>query len=176
MSLSLMSFEQHLNCFWSYILTFQYCGVFVEFPWFPSFSFWVQGSKRNPEITENLYFWVYRVQMGVDLCFDHYFHCLSVKTDRSKNRLNWIYPKGSKTFKTQIAAAWLAIWLNHFEIDVVWTAFQLVVKLHFHISVLRRFCRISVISEFSFLSVRLKMKTRKSRKIFSFWVIKLKCI
>ena len=46
MILSLMSFEHHFNCFWSYILILQYYGVFEEFPWFPSFCFWV--SKRKP--------------------------------------------------------------------------------------------------------------------------------
>ena len=51
------------------------------------------------------------------------------------------------------------MWLNHFEIDIGWTAFQLFLELHFHISLLRCFCTISVISEFSFLDVRLKTKT-----------------
>ena len=39
-------------------------------------------------------------------------------------------------------------------------------KLHFHNSVLRRFCSISVISEFSYSGVGLKVKTRKSQKIY----------
>ena len=43
-----MSFEQYLEGFWSYILIFQYFGVFHEFPWFPSFRIWVEGSKWKP--------------------------------------------------------------------------------------------------------------------------------
>ena len=43
--------------------------------------------------------------MHVDVCFDHYFNCLGVKTDISKNGLNLICPEGAKAFKTQIAAA-----------------------------------------------------------------------
>ena len=34
------------------------------------------------------------------------------------------------------------------------------------------FCRISVISEFSLLGIRLKIKTQKSWKIFIFWIYK----
>ena len=62
MILSLMSFEQHFNCFWSYILTFQYYGLSVEFPWFPSFRFWV-GLKtktwKSQKIFFSFFFWSY---------------------------------------------------------------------------------------------------------------------
>ena len=47
-------------------------------------------------------------------------------------------------------------------------------KLHSHFSVIWRFCRISVISEFSFLGEGLKTKTRKSRKISIFRSAKFK--
>ena len=56
--------------------------------------------------------------------FDQVFNCLSVKTDTNKNRFNLIYSEGSKAYKTQLAAAWLPMWLNHCEFDVIWTAFQ----------------------------------------------------
>ena len=68
------------------------------------------------------------------------------------------------------------MWLNHFENDVTWTALQLFLKLHSHITVLRRFCRISEISKFSFLGLGLKTKTRKSRKISVFGSTKFKWI
>ena len=61
--------------------------------------------NENSEITESLYFLVYNTPMYVDLCFDHYFNCLSVKTDINKNGLNLIYPEESKAFKTQLAVA-----------------------------------------------------------------------
>ena len=44
----MMSFKQYFIGFWSYILTFQYFGIFDKFPWFPSFRFWVSASKRKP--------------------------------------------------------------------------------------------------------------------------------
>ena len=56
------------------------------------------------------------------------------------------------------------------------SAFQDFLKLHSHISVFWGFRRISVISEFSFLGIGLKTKTRKSRKTFSFGSTKLKWI
>ena len=114
--------------------------------------------------------------MHVDLCFNHSFNCLSIETDINKNGLNLIYSEGSKAFKTQLAAAWLAMWLDHFEIDVVWTVFKEFLKLHTHISVFWGFWWISVISKFSFLGIGLKMKTQTSRKIFNFWFITLQCM
>ena len=68
------------------------------------------------------------------------------------------------------------MWLNNFESDVTWTVFQLFLKLHSHISVLWRFCRISVICQFSFSGIELKTEIRKSRNSFVFWSIKFKCI
>ena len=65
------------------------------------------------------------------------------------------------------------MWLNHFENNVIWAVFKLFLKLHSHITVLWRFCRISVISEFSCLSIGLKTKTRKSREISIFIVYKI---
>ena len=56
----------------------------------------------------------------------------------------------SKAFKIQKPATRLAMWLNNIEFDVIWTAFQLLLKLHSYISVFWPFCRISVC--FFFLS------------------------
>ena len=92
---------------------------------------------------------------------------LRVKTDKTKNRLNSINLQGSEALKRQIYSAWLAMWLNHFVSDVIWTAFQLFLKLHSYIFVSWFLCRISVISEV-FLSIGLEMKTRKLRSIFTF--------
>ena len=128
---------------------------------------------------ENLYFWVYKVQMLMDLFFDLYFKFRSVKTEINKKnnkRLNLINLKGSDALKRQKYNTWIAMWLNHFEYNVIWTVFQLLFKLHSHITVLWRFCRISLISEFSFLGIGLKTKTRKSREISIFGSTKFKCI
>ena len=76
--------------------------------------------------------------MHVNLFFDLYFNFLSVKTEINKKnnkRLNWINLEGSDALKRQKYDTWIAMWLNHFEIDVIWTAFKGFLKLHSHISV-----------------------------------------
>ena len=108
--------------------------------------------------------------------FDHYFNFLSAKTKINKNVLNLINLDGLEAFKRQTPGTLLEIWVNNFEFDVIWRASQLFFKLYSHNSVLWRLCSISVISEFSYLGVGLKMKTRKSRKIFIFWFITLRCM
>ena len=102
------------------------------------------------------------------ICIDHFFNCLSIKTDINKNGLNLIYSEGSNAFKIQIAAVWLTMWLNHCDFDAIWTMFLGFLKLCTHISVFRGCWWVSVISEFSFLSIGLKGKTRKLRKIITF--------
>ena len=110
--------------------------------------------------------------MHVDLFFDHYFNFLSVKTNwHNEKDIKLINPGGSKVFKTQIPATRSGMWLSDFELDVVWTAFQLLLKLHSHISVLWPFCKIPLTSGFSFLGIGLKTRIRKSRKIFIFGFI-----
>ena len=59
--------------------------------------------------------------------------------------------------------------LNHFKFDIIWTEFQLFLKLNSRMTVLSCFCRISVISQFSFVGVGLKTKTQKPRKMFIFF-------
>ena len=44
------------------------------------FAFGYRPQNENPEILENLYFWVYKVHMHMDLFFDHYFNFLCAKT------------------------------------------------------------------------------------------------
>ena len=122
---------------------------------------------------------IYNVQMHVDLFFDLYFNFLSVKTEINKNsnkRLNLINLEESDALKRQKYDTWLAIWLDQFEIDVIWAVFQDFLKLHSHILVFWGYWWISVISEFLFLGIGLKTKTRKSRIIFIFWFITLQCM
>ena len=114
--------------------------------------------------------------MNVDLFFNLYFKFLRTKTEIYKSDFNLINLDGLEALKRQIPGILLGIWLNHIEIYAIWRTFKLLLKVHCHVSVLWRFCRISVISEFSFLSIVLKMKTRKSRKIFIFGSIKFKCM
>ena len=107
--------------------------------------------------------------MHVNLFFDLYFNFLSVKTEikkKNNKRLNWINLEGSDALKRQKHDTWIAMSLNHFEIDVMWTAFKRFLKLHSHISVFWGFSWISLFSKFSFLGIGLKTKTRKSRKMF----------
>ena len=70
------------------------------------------------EITENLSFWVDKVQMDMDLYFDLYFNFLAVKTEINKSnneRLNLINLEWSEALKRQIPATRSAMRLNHFE-------------------------------------------------------------
>ena len=67
----------------------------------------------------------------------------------------------SDALKRQKYDTWIAIWLNHFENNVIWTVFKGVLELHYYISVFWFFSGISMISEFSFLGIGLKTKTRK---------------
>ena len=146
---------------------------------FRVFVFVYRAQNENLEITKNLYFWVYEVQMYMDLLFDPYFNFLTVKTEINKKnnkRLNLINLEGSDALKRQKYDTWIAMWLDHFANDVIWTIFKLFLKLHSHIKVLWRFCRISVTSEFSFLGIGLKTKIWKSRKISIFGSTKFKCI
>ena len=126
---SLMSFEQHFNYLWSYILTFQYYGLFVEFTWFPSF-------RLNPKITENLYLCFYKAQMNVDPFFYLYFNFLSTKTKVYKNEFNLINLDGLEALKRQIIVTWLEIWLNQIDMYVIWRTSQLLLKIHSHFSIM----------------------------------------
>ena len=70
----------------------------------------------------------------------------------------------------------ISSWLKRCKYDVIWTAFQLFFKLDSHIPVLSHFCRLSLISEFSFLGIGLNAKTRKSRKTLIYGFIEFKFI
>ena len=50
---------------------------------------------------ENLYFWVYKVQMNVDQFFDLYFNFFSTKTKICKNKFNLINLDRLEAFKRQ---------------------------------------------------------------------------
>ena len=63
------------------------------------FVFGYRAQDENQEITENLYFWIYKVQIHVDLLFDHYFNILSVKTGINKQTNN--QTKNSHNKKTK---------------------------------------------------------------------------
>ena len=76
--------------------------------------------------------------MKVDLLFDHYLNICNVKTNMNEKALRLKNLEESKAFKTQIPTRWLAMWLNDFEFDVIWTAFELFLKLNSHISELWR--------------------------------------
>ena len=93
----------------------------------------VRLKKKILEITHNLYFQVDNAQMHAGLFFDHYFDFLSVETDINKSRLNLINLEESEAIKRHIPATWLTICLNHFEFDVIWTVFQLLMMLNFQL-------------------------------------------
>ena len=57
---------------------------------FRLFIYCYRPENENPEISENLYYWVYKVQMGMNLFFDHYFNILSAKTEINKKLLNLV--------------------------------------------------------------------------------------
>ena len=60
------------------------------------------AQSEIPGITEKLYFWVHNAQMHEGLFFDHYFSCLSVRTDINKNGLDLLNLEGSEAPKRQI--------------------------------------------------------------------------
>ena len=117
--------------------------------------------------------------MHADVFFDLYFNFLSVKTEINKKnnkRLNLINLAGSDALKKQKYDTWIAMWLNHFKNNVIWTVFKGVLELHSYISVFWGFSLISMISKFLFLGIGLKTKTWKSLKISIFVSTKFKCM
>ena len=66
----------------------------------------------------------------MELCFEHYFDFLGAETEIDKNALNWKNLDGWVALKRQAPTAWLAMSLNHFEFDIIWTAFQPFLELH----------------------------------------------
>ena len=69
--------------------------------------------------------------MHAGLFFDLYFDFLTVETEINKSRLNFINLEESEAIKRHIPATWLTICLNHFEFDVIWKVFQLLMMLNF---------------------------------------------
>ena len=72
-----------------------------NFPDFRVYFFGYRPQNDYPEIMENLCFWVYKVQMHMNLFFDHYFNFLSAKTKINKNVLSLINVDGLEAFKRQ---------------------------------------------------------------------------
>ena len=82
--------------------TFSYYSIMAFLKNFCGFRVFVFGSQNeNPEITENLCFWVYKNQMHMNIFFHHYFNFLSAKTKINKNVLNLINLDGFEAFKRQ---------------------------------------------------------------------------
>ena len=90
----------------------------MNFRDFLVFAFWYRAQNKNPEIKENLYIWVYKVQIHVDLVFDHYFNFLSAKVEINKSELNLINLDGLEALKRQISSTF-GNWLNQIEIYVI---------------------------------------------------------
>ena len=126
------SSEQHFN----YIFKFQFYGLFVEFPWFPSFRSGHRAKNENPKITKNLYLCFYKAQMNVDPFFYLCFNFLSTKTKIYKNEFNLINLVGLEALKRQIIVTWLGIWLNQIDMYVIWRTSQLLLKIHSHFSIM----------------------------------------
>ena len=82
--------------------------ILTNFRDFRVFVFGYRPESENPEITENLCFWVDKVQIDMDLFFGLYFNFLTVKTKIDKNnneRFNLIIKlEGSEALKRQIPA------------------------------------------------------------------------
>ena len=76
----------------------------MNFHDFRVFVFGYRTQKENPEITENPCLWVFKVQIHVDLFFDHYFNFLSAKTKINKSQLNLINLDGLEALKRQICS------------------------------------------------------------------------
>ena len=87
-----------------------------------------------------------------------------------QNEFNLINLDGLEALKRQISGTWLGTWVNHIEIYGVWRTSQLFFKLHSHILVLWRFCRIPVISEFSFLDKKAQNENPEITENFYFWI------
>ena len=127
-------------------------------------DFWVfvfgWAQNENTETMENHYFWVIKLKcMWICVVITILTFWVAKITLAKTNSINL---ERSEALKRQISATWSAMRLNHFEFDVIWTYFKWV---WCHLNILRCFCKISVTSEFSFLGVELKKKTRKLRKI-----------
>ena len=70
-----LKLHSHISVFWGFLMNFRDFRVFV---------FGYRAQNEYPEITEKFYFCVYKVQIHLDLFFDHYFSFLSVNTEINK--------------------------------------------------------------------------------------------
>ena len=121
----ILKLHSHISVFWG----FSWITVISEFSFLG-----IDPKKENPEITENLIFgsmmfkcmWVY---------FLISISTFSVLKQEKQQKAHWINLEGSDALKRQKYDTWIAMWLNHFETDFIWTAFKEILKLHFHFSV-----------------------------------------
>ena len=133
---------------------FSISGLLMGFPDFRVFVFGYRAQNEKPETTENRYFGVIKLKY-MWICF--MITILTFWVSKiTLAKTNSIDLEWSEAIKRQIPATWSAMWLNHFEFDVIWTCFKCFES------------KISVTSEFSFLGVGLKAETRNSRKICIF--------
>ena len=123
-------------------ITFSYFSILeflLNFRDFRVFVFGYRAQNENPEITEKFYFFIYQVQIHVDLFFDYYFSFLSVNTEinnkNKKHRLKLANLEELHSLERQKYDKQLTRWLNYFENDGIWKIFQEFLKFHSHISV-----------------------------------------
>ena len=110
-------------------------------------SLWVWFVWSNFQLFLRLYSWISVFwPFSVPVLFDFSFLDIGVKNITWKYR--GLYLKNMKVSEgpgRHLHIAWLAIWLKHSKLDVIWVVFQLYFRLHSHIAVLSRFCRFSLI-------------------------------
>ena len=74
----------------------------MDFRDFWVFIFGYKPQNENFDITGNLYFWVYKVQMHMDLLFDHYFNFFSAKMEINKSELRLKNLDGLEALKRKL--------------------------------------------------------------------------
>ena len=100
---------------------FSILGVLMGLQDFRVFVLGYRAQNKNPETTENHYFWVIKLEC-MSICF-----MITILTfwvsKMALAKTNSINLERSETLKRQIPATWSAMRLSHFEFDVIWTNF-----------------------------------------------------
>ena len=148
---------------------FSILGFLMNFRDFRVFVFRYRPQKRNSEIKKNVYFWLYKGQMDMNLFFDHYFNFLSAKTQINK-KVNLINLDGLEVIlkENYLVPDWEYDWII---LRLIWfeehlNSFWCYILIFQYYGC---FLEFFVIFEFSVLGVRLKTKTQKSQKILFFF-------
>ena len=138
---------------------FSILGFLMNFRDFRVFVFRCRPQKRNSEIKKNVYFWFYKGQMDMNLFFDHYFNFLSAKTQINK-KVNLINLDGLEVIlkENYLVPDWEYDWII---LRLIWfeehlNSFWCYILIFQYYGC---FLEFFVISESSFLGVRLKTKT-----------------